>query len=298
MSQMIGASVEDLRALGKEMARDADRLQAVASELRATPRGVWLGSDSQQFFSKMESSLIPQLNSVLGGLRSAAQILQRNAQEQEETSGSLSGPGGPEGLPGGDAMQGGLPLTPQDVAAIIRSGGGYLMDGAGLVIGAADLLHDPARAMGLVDGLAKHSTIMSGAGVVISGFEAGEALLEGEHLQTVVSTMKAGAAVWGGPAGFVVGLGLDAYEEFIPLTGERQDAVLDAYRMRTYGTTELTYEQASAVAERYQGFSGYGHFLVDSAREAIENPDGFISTAVGAADDAADWVRGLFGNSN
>lgn len=114
---MVGADVDQLRALARNLSQAADRLEAmtgdVSGRLSATP---WQGQDANQFRSQWQGESLGLLRAVANGLRAAAAEIDRNANEQEQAS-TESGSGG---QPGGLTASDGLPpsvnsLLPPDL---------------------------------------------------------------------------------------------------------------------------------------------------------------------------------------
>lgn len=109
---LVGADVDQLRALARTLTQAAERLDgvttSVASQLTSTR---WVGQDSERYRSQWQSESSGLIRSASAALRDAAAALERNAVDQEQTSGAAGGaiiagsgftaPGGLSGLPDG-----------------------------------------------------------------------------------------------------------------------------------------------------------------------------------------------------
>lgn len=295
MAQFIGANVEQLRQLAVAMERSSERLSTAASSLRSLPRHIWLGMDAQRFYADLDSDLINQVNQVALALNTVGSTLRRNAAAQEQTSATLEGGG--SGTPsirtesgGSELSQGGLVgdsgVDVVAIAEVVRDGGEYLLDGTELVYNLA----------------AKFGKNLPGADVLemgqdtISIAEIGEALVAGKYDQAAWETAKFGVGKIPGVAGKAGEIGLDVFEMYVPVTEERQRAVLDSYAQRTYGTTDLSSEQAKQVSDRYSGIQGPLNMAYDSLIEASENPKTPVSKAIKVVGEkVADFIWGIWG---
>ncbi|UXA19102.1 WXG100 family type VII secretion target [Mycobacterium sp. SMC-4] len=95
---MVGADVDQLRALARNLTQAAERLEnmtgEVNSRLSSTP---WRGQDSMQFRAQWQGQSLGLVRGVVSGLRDAAAQVERNASEQEQASaqnGDRAGLGG------------------------------------------------------------------------------------------------------------------------------------------------------------------------------------------------------------
>ncbi len=92
MSGFYGADVEQLRALGRELAVHADLVRSISARLTSRVETVaWLGPDAQRFRAEWASRLSTDLKRVASELTAAADKANKNATEQEVIS---SGSGG------------------------------------------------------------------------------------------------------------------------------------------------------------------------------------------------------------
>lgn len=108
MAGAIGADVEQLRSLAKRFTTSADRLQQSSSGLSGaiTNAAFWRGNDADQFRAQWRSQSNPSIATVVKSLRSAADALIRNADEQDRASGAGGGGTGAAGTtagPSGDS---------------------------------------------------------------------------------------------------------------------------------------------------------------------------------------------------
>ncbi|WP_231391866.1 WXG100 family type VII secretion target [Arthrobacter sp. 35W] len=112
MSEMLGADVEDLRALAREFSSKATALKGIKFTLDGAVNrlpGYWVGGDSDRFANQWRTSGRLVLTSTADLLDETAKLLARNADEQEQTSsiagsggGGVPTPGGPGSKPGED----------------------------------------------------------------------------------------------------------------------------------------------------------------------------------------------------
>ena len=93
MTGFYGADVEQLRALGRDLQREADGLEAMLVRLTSRIEQVaWQGPDVQRFRAEWRDRHLPQARGVVAGLRDAGGAAGANAGQQEAVS---SGGGGP-----------------------------------------------------------------------------------------------------------------------------------------------------------------------------------------------------------
>ncbi len=108
MAQMSGMDVVASRELAARFASDAQRLEAMASQLESSlARAAWQGGDAVDFQQAWRGRLRPTLTSVAASLRDASSMLGRQASEQESTSEQRSdrlGAGRTGGWPGGGLL--------------------------------------------------------------------------------------------------------------------------------------------------------------------------------------------------
>lgn len=90
---MEGADVEQLRALAKQLAGSADKLEDMSSALRSLvgSNTQWRGADAERFRADWNGVSVGVLKNVVNGLREADAVLRRNADEQDRASGKSAG---------------------------------------------------------------------------------------------------------------------------------------------------------------------------------------------------------------
>ncbi|MCO5954067.1 WXG100 family type VII secretion target [Microbacterium yannicii] len=107
-----GADIGELREFARQLSAGSDSLEnarrALQSSVTSAP---WRGPDGEELRSRWSSELAPALVEVAGSLRTAAQRIRANADDQERTSTDSGGPhgGGSQGggSHGGGGSQGG-----------------------------------------------------------------------------------------------------------------------------------------------------------------------------------------------
>ena len=92
MSQMIGASPQELRDLSAKMRSEADRLEQIRSDLSAR-FGLthWEGGDGDEIRANWTFRWSGQLGGASAAMQAAANTLVRNAEQQELASGTDNG---------------------------------------------------------------------------------------------------------------------------------------------------------------------------------------------------------------
>lgn len=85
---LAGADVDELRSAAKQLTQAADRLQGSMKSLTAliSNAPMWRGADADQFRSEWKGQSVHALNSAVDRLRSGAEVLRRNADQQETAS--------------------------------------------------------------------------------------------------------------------------------------------------------------------------------------------------------------------
>lgn len=115
---MVGADVDQLRALARSLASAAQRLEGMASEvngrLSTTP---WHGQDAGQFRSQWQGQSLGAIRGVIAALRDAAALVERNAGEQEQTSNAGGAGGSPGGIGSGCSQA--SSVRPSDMTRLI-----------------------------------------------------------------------------------------------------------------------------------------------------------------------------------
>ncbi|MEV0953396.1 C2 family cysteine protease [Promicromonospora sp. NPDC050249] len=104
MSEMYGADVEALRALGTAMERHGETLELAVGQLTEAVTSVqWSGQDHEEFLNEWQVRHAVALLAVAQAIAAAGAKAVANADAQEQTSASYDGGGGggPSGIPEG-----------------------------------------------------------------------------------------------------------------------------------------------------------------------------------------------------
>lgn len=85
---VVGADAEQLRATAAQFSQAADRLQGSLKGLSSyvSNAGFWRGPDSERFRSDWNGQAVYSINAAVEALRNGAEVLRRNADEQEQAS--------------------------------------------------------------------------------------------------------------------------------------------------------------------------------------------------------------------
>ncbi|MGE2716263.1 WXG100 family type VII secretion target [Mycolicibacterium litorale] len=85
---VIGADPAQLRTTAGQFAQAADRLQGSLKGLNSVVlnTGIWRGPDSERFRSEWNGQSTHALNAAISALRAGAEVLRRNADEQDDAS--------------------------------------------------------------------------------------------------------------------------------------------------------------------------------------------------------------------
>ncbi|WP_131813870.1 WXG100 family type VII secretion target [Mycolicibacter kumamotonensis] len=88
MAGAIGADVDQLRSLAKQFTQSADRLEQASSGLGRVigAAAYWRGNDANQFRTQWRSQSTPSITAAVKTLRTAAEALAHNADEQDQAS--------------------------------------------------------------------------------------------------------------------------------------------------------------------------------------------------------------------
>ena len=94
-----GADPDQLRTTASQFVQAADRLQSSMKWLNGfvSNAAIWRGPDSERFRSEWNGQSVFALNAAINALRSGADVLRRNADEQEDASRADGGGGGAGG---------------------------------------------------------------------------------------------------------------------------------------------------------------------------------------------------------
>lgn len=90
MAQILGMDPQEVRGLASQLDQAATQIEQIRTQLTSKLSATqWVGNDAQQFRNDWNSTHIPALNRVVEALRAAGQTANRNADAQEQTSGTL-----------------------------------------------------------------------------------------------------------------------------------------------------------------------------------------------------------------
>lgn len=88
-----GADPDQLRSLSKTVAKAADHLSQLASQVTSQLGATrWQGPDADRFRAQWNSASIKSLRAATQDLHTASDALQRNAREQDQASAAAGGP--------------------------------------------------------------------------------------------------------------------------------------------------------------------------------------------------------------
>ncbi len=261
MSELVGANLQDLHQLAAEFRGAAERLEAernrVGVVLRRTP---WHGAVADQFRREWDGHFTAALHALVEDLRGAGTTVARNAEEQEQTSANRHSapirlPASPNwhmpavmtgatGLYAFDQFRLGKTIwgTGQALRGVHGKGPGVL-DALGVGVDAykaKQAYNDWMNGTGTMD-----HYIRSGVDVA---WDVGSAI-------PVVGEIK---GAW--DTGWHIGTGI---EHQMQSTFHHEDAILTDTMYKQYGTSNLTPTQSAELSHRYDGVSGFGHFLKD-----------------------------------
>lgn len=144
---MYGADVDQLVALGRSMTVAADQVDSMRFwGQRAVHTAGWSGPDGADFMGQWQSSLVPQLTSVVSALRDAGASLMRQAAQQRDASAAIGG--------GTISATGIVPCTVEDPARVDDALGRLqaALDTGGLGVTPSDLETIRAEFGGLSSG--------------------------------------------------------------------------------------------------------------------------------------------------
>lgn len=177
---VVGADVEQLRALARTLTQAADRLESTTSQVTGRLSVTsWTGPDAERYRAQWHGESTAAVRTVVTALRSAAATVQRNAGEQEAAS-----------MAGG-SRAGVVPVT----------GGGDadhpLTDALATLLGVGAMANDVADMAGKgFEGVTKR--VISGAAVVTSLTTMAEGFASGDNLQTADGVIGLGGSALGG----------------------------------------------------------------------------------------------------
>jgi uncharacterized protein YukE len=226
VDQMVGADVEQLDALARDLRAAADQLESLTRSLggriTAAP---WSGRDATAFRHEWQGRHAAAVRSAQEALRAAAGVVTTNAAQQRQASQSAGGSGG------------GDPWTAGRVIHDVRSGAGKVGDVADTVQLMADSVAVGAggvAAVGLfVPGIGWIDTAAAGtvaAGAAAVGEGAGWVSLAGHGIEDPTSPDFIEDAVVKSLTGGVVGKsGIDAVDGLVQGSGGVAEGLIDAF---------------------------------------------------------------------
>lgn len=88
---LIGADTDQLRQLSSTLTHAADRLESMGSEVSGRLASAsWVGPDADRYRSQWHGESLSLVRSVVGALRDASSVIDRNAAEQDQASSGAS----------------------------------------------------------------------------------------------------------------------------------------------------------------------------------------------------------------
>jgi hypothetical protein len=286
MSGFVGADVDQLDALAAAFDRRSAAFTRIAADSsRALTVAEWTGGDVDRVRSEWNRQARPAMLRISTELSELATDLRRQANQQRESSGGRGVDGGVylpwPGLPGfispwwippADLIRRFPELS--EVIRVALTAGGMPLDGKDLIaaLGAGDTLNDVFAKLPDL----KVGTVLSLVGMGFSANDLGVALGENDEAGVLGSGLD---LVMGGIGIFVPGAGL-AWEggKLIGETGynafqsvhDTEDGALRSAAEDMFGRgtdlNNLTSEQATALAQRYEGPLGVCASISDSMR--------------------------------
>lgn len=221
MGEMWGADLEQLRALAREFDAASQSLDNTVSEVTSMLSSVpWLGPSGDQFRDEWDGHHAPSIRQASTGLAAAKSSIERNADEQEQTSEDYSG--GTGGGPGGGDLPGatGTGTASADgdgnwadwltgvvgeaswlatVGGVSQLGVDLLARGAYGIWGVADSV--PGGLGGAIGAAGK---FFAGASIAFGAFQLGQGIGSGDYWMAGDGAITAGF----GAAGLLVAAGL------------------------------------------------------------------------------------------
>lgn len=161
-----GADTAQLRSLSKTVAKAADQLNQIVSQVTSQLSSTrWQGPDAERFRAQWNSASTKALHTATQDLQAASIALQRNAKEQDQASAAAGGSTAAAGSPG--VGSGGPSVTE-----------GTIYDGLGLAGAANGVIDDSKTLHDAVNGVSEAAH--TGVGSDLLG--AGAAALDAQDL--------------------------------------------------------------------------------------------------------------------
>ena len=110
---VLGADVEQLDRLARELHQEGDRLEAIGASINGVVRRVyWVGPDADRFRAEWSGSMSPRLRSIADLLRDRGREVAEQARQQRQAS--------EDGAGGSGGGGGSYPTTAPDPAVPAR----------------------------------------------------------------------------------------------------------------------------------------------------------------------------------
>ena len=324
---MIGADPRVLREMAATFDATAEKLMGVRSSVQAwvDRADIWRGLDNRQFADTWDTTDARAVTATAAALRRHADILRANAEEQDTTSadgGRLTGSGlfsGGEANAGARSSSGGGFVLDLSVPGTVVDWVEYSLKTIGYGSAANAFLNHrqflnaagdgnmPAMAFhfmreadfALFSDYIKHAGDAAGAvGTALDVVGSLQEISSAETLQEStmgllhLATAGVGAL---GPVGSAGALVIQGFEHVMPTTTEKQIEVT------AYGAEKMfpgiPYEDLSPteqaqLASRYDGVTGFGNFVADTAGSFAEKSANTTSKIVS---DGVSAVSSWFG---
>lgn len=268
---LVGADVDQLRTLARTLTQAADRLDGMTREvtvrLSSTP---WTGPDAERHRSQWNGQSLGLARGVIGALRSAADVVERNATEQDHAS-EIGGQATSRSDGGATSPQGGSGNVVTDTLAKLLDVGAMANDFANLgAKGFTGLTGD----------------VLSGAGVVTSLTTLVEGISASDDPQTAGGVIGlAGAAL--GRANPALGIAASAAQMYggltLPTSEADYDGVFAAGARSMFGKEidQLSEDQQAALNNRYDGAWGVANMISDSMDSKMHSAGQFFGKLFG-----------------
>lgn len=89
MNALKGMNVEEVRGMARQLREAAEEITRIEQELTSGLDGVdWTGPDADRFRGQWSGEMVPALQQVMNSVNDLGETADRNATEQESTSGS------------------------------------------------------------------------------------------------------------------------------------------------------------------------------------------------------------------
>ena len=89
MNALKGMNVEEVRGMARQLREAAEEITRIEQELTSGLEEVdWTGPDADRFRGQWSGEMIPALQQIMSSVNELGETADRNAAEQEATSGS------------------------------------------------------------------------------------------------------------------------------------------------------------------------------------------------------------------